>query len=61
MGHHQGRKREKDGRKRKMKEKQKLEDGVGALTRKYNENMEDRVPWTPREGKLPQKGDCGKN
>lgn len=44
-----------------MREKQKLEETVGALTIKYNENLEGRVPWTSKERKVPQEGDCGKN
>lgn len=55
------REKEKDGRERKRREKQKLEETVGALIIKYNENLEDRVPWTSKEGKGPQEGDCGKN
>lgn len=55
------REKEKDGRERKTREKQKLEETVGALTIKYNENLEGRVPWTSKEGKVPQEGDCRKN
>lgn len=44
-----------------MREKQKLEETVDAVKGQYNENLEIRVPWTPRERKLSQIGNCGKN
>lgn len=34
-------------------------EAVSAVKRKYNENAESRVPWTPRKGKVFQKDACG--